>query len=559
MEEAELKFGGTILKLKKSPTMIGVKPNRGRVRDVERAAARVGADRISQTLGGFRVVDVKSATQSMEATLDIIRENQSVTSGTHVYNTSDDGVPFVPTGELYLLFADSAGPRECQKVLDQYALEVVRTHGERELTVRVTPDSPNPIKVAAALQQSSVVSVAEPDLATPGKLTAFVLPADPFLNRQWHLRNAGTIDGSPIGLKAGADARVVAAWESAESLGSPNVIVAVIDDGFDLGHPDLSGAGKVVGPWDFTRNTDDPQPEFSPNYPEWDPGRQEWVGDWHGTACAGVAIGNANGAGILGAAPASRFMPVRWGPNLSNSQVTAWFDYVRTQGAAVVSCSWGAMAAVFPLSTPIRNAITRCAAEGRDGRGCVVCFAAGNLNHDVNDPAGTFLDGFAVHPDVIAVAACTSRDERSNYSNYGDAISVCAPSSGAGGRGIVTADVIGSFARNGQHIESGYSPGAFTDTFGGTSSATPLVAGICALLLSINPNQTAQQIKTLIQDTARKIGPANSYNANGHSRQFGYGCIDAVAAVDKLLGGQPTSAGLVRKPAKARIARKVKA
>ena len=131
MEEAELKFGGTILKLKKSPTMIGVKPNRGRVRDVERAAARVGADRISQTLGGFRVVDVMGATQPMEATLDTIRENPSVTSGTHIYNTSDDGVPFVPTGELYLLFADSAGPRECQKVLDQYALEVVRTHGER--------------------------------------------------------------------------------------------------------------------------------------------------------------------------------------------------------------------------------------------------------------------------------------------------------------------------------------------------------------------------------------------------------------------------------------------
>jgi subtilisin family serine protease len=100
---------------------------------------------------------------------------------------------------------------------------------------------------------------------------------------------------------------------------------------------------------------------------------------------------------------------------------------------------------------------------------------------------------------------------------------------------------MGTFLRNGQAIESGYSPGAYTFTFGGTSSSTPLVAGVCALLLSINPNLTAAQVKDLIQKTARKIGPASAYDANGHAREFGYGCIDAASAVKQLRTPQPLS------------------
>jgi subtilisin family serine protease len=114
-------------------------------------------------------------------------------------------------------------------------------------------------------------------------------------------------------------------------------------------------------------------------------------------------------------------------------------------------------------------------------------------------------------------------------------VSVCAPSSGAGGRGILTADVGGTFSRNGVAIESGYAVGAFTDTFGGTSSATPLVAGICALLLALDGDLTAAEVKSLIQRTARRIGPAGSYGPNGHSPSFGYGCIDASAAVREVL------------------------
>ena len=94
---------------------------------------------------------------------------------------------------------------------------------------------------------------------------------------------------------------------------------------------------------------------------------------------------------------------------------------------------------------------------------------------------------------------------------------------------------MGRFLRGGVWHEAGYSPGAFTHSFGGTSSACPLVAGICALLLSIKPQLTAADVKEIIQKTARRIGDLASYDgATGHSPYHGYGCINALAAVQAL-------------------------
>lgn len=542
MNQANLQYGDSTLTLTKSEKLVAVKPAQGQAQALRATVAQYGGQATGRPIGGFQVVQLAQAPTEVETKLDDLRAEASVAIGTHVYHTSADGVPFVPTGQLYLVFKAAADLEASQQLLADNHLEIIEVRDEREVIVAVTADSPNPVKAAVALQASPLVEVAEPELASPGQLTIFALPDDPLLTQQWHLRNTGRIDGSSLGLKAGADARVVEAWKLAKTLGKREVVVAVIDDGFDLTHPDLSGAGKVVAPWDFTRSSNDPRPEFSATYPFFDPEQNRWMGDWHGTACAGVAVGNAGSGSIVGAAPYCRLMPVRWGVDLADAQVEAWFDYVRQQGAWVVSCSWSAAAQNFPLGTRRQRAIARCAREGRNGLGTVICFAAGNENRDVNDPAAASVNGFAIHPDVIAVAASTSRDEKAHYSNFGDAIAVCAPSSGAGGRRVVTADVTGAFLRNGQTIEAGYSPGAYTTTFGGTSSSTPLVAGVCALLLSIQPNLTAVQVKELIQKTARKIGPAAAYDARGHSREFGYGCLDAASAVKLLRSSRPQSA-----------------
>ncbi|MBK8047406.1 MAG: S8 family serine peptidase [Anaerolineales bacterium] len=530
MPEAKIRYGGTELALQKSSELIGLRPARRDESALGRALAHHGAVDATQRLGNFQLVNVADAAEPADVTLDQLRNEPSVEVGTHVYYTSEDAVPFVPTGSLYIVFADDAPLAQCQDLLDQHHLEVIEVRSERAVITQVTSQSMNPVKTAAALQTSDCVAVAEPEFATPGKLTGVSLQFDTFLDRQWHLNNTGTVQGSPLNLKAGADARVLAAWGAMNGFGSRESVVAVIDDGFDLTHPDLSGPGKVVAPWDFTRRSNDPSPEYRQGYPFFDAQQGRWIGDWHGTACAGVAVGEVNGSGILGAAPQARLMPVRWGVNLADSEVESWFDYVRQQGAWVVSCSWSAVARNFPLSTRKQQAIARCAREGRNGLGAVICFAAGNEARDINDPAGDSVNGFAIHPDVVAVAASTSRDERSHYSNFGKAIAVCAPSSGSGGRGILTSDVTGVFTANGVRVDAGYSAGDFTATFGGTSSATPLVAGVCALVLAVNPRLSAAAVKQILQATARKIGDPADYT-NGHSPRYGYGCIDAAAAV----------------------------
>jgi len=521
MDQVTLRYGDQALSLTKSAEIIGVKRTEGTGPEALPPEARrlAAPQALPARLGGFELLNVAGAPQPMEEILDGLRASPAISVGTHVFHTSGDGVPFLPTGLLYVECKPDASLEDCQDLLEQLHLEIVEARGEREMLVRVTPESGNPVKTAAALQQSPLIAVAEPELATPGRLHQLVLPTDPRITDQWHLRNTGRHRGTSFGFLTGADARVIEAWERGQTVGSPEVIVAVIDDGFDLSHPDLSGPGKIVAPRDFTRNNTSPTPAF---------------GDWHGTACAGVALGNAQGTGIVGAAPGCRLMPIRWGIDLADREIENWFGHATDQGAWVVSCSWGALARNFPLSTRASRAISRCARDGRNGRGCVVVFAAGNENRDINDPRGGSVNGFAIHPDVMAVSASTSRDRRSNYSNFGAAISACAPSSGAGGHGIATADVMLRYVRNGRIVEGGYTPGAFTNDFGGTSSACPLVAGICALVLSLNPELTAVEVKQLIQSAARRIGDPASYDAQGHSRQFGFGCVNAAAALAGL-------------------------
>jgi subtilisin family serine protease len=227
-------------------------------------------------------------------------------------------------------------------------------------------------------------------------------------------------------------------------------------------------------------------------------------------------------------------MPVRMAKELSPGQVEQWFDYVTEKGAWVVSCSWNAAAKVYPLPERVAQAIHRCATGGRDGKGAVVVFAAGNNGKDVNDPPRS-QNGFATHPEVLAVAASTSRDQRATYSARGREIAVCAPSSGLGGLFVTTADVTGA---------SGYDPGDYHEGFEGTSSACPLVAGICGLVLGANPALTAADVRQIVRATARRIGAETDYQ-NGHSTSFGHGCVDAEAAVDLALRTVADGAALV--------------
>lgn len=169
-------------------------------------------------------------------------------------------------------------------------------------------------------------------------------------------------------------------------------------------------------------------------------------------------------------------------------------------------------------------------AGGRAGRGAVVVCATGNDQRPrVGYPARD--------PNCIAVGASTDGDELAWYSNHGPQVWVVAPSNG-GQRGIYTTDVaIPGRGFNTGSVALGGADGRFTNDFGGTSSATPLVAGLVALMLSVDPSLTPAQVKAHLAASARKIGPQAGYDAQGHSHRFGHGRIDAEAALRSVTDG----------------------
>jgi subtilisin family serine protease len=522
-----IKIGGSKVKLSQSDTQIAVRPHVGMTQSMENAIRSIAADAPVERrgqLGGFEIIHIPASTQKLSLARTNLRAAASVRQEVSVYHTSKDNVPFIPVGTIYLSFKPAQPDDVKQAVLDKYALQLVASESNGFLTVRVATPGTDAVEVAAKLQREESIAVAEPDLLTPGRLRNFIRPADELLSLQWHLENTGKRGGQTIGFKQGADARVVAAWKLLDGLGSSDVVVGIIDDGFSLSHPDL--VDKAVNPWDFDRNSADVHPEPDRTSPD--------GGNWHGTACAGVAVGNAGGGQVIGAAPNARLLPLRMNRSLSPVRVAQWFDYMTEKGAWVVSCSWGAEAEVYPLPDRIAHAIERCAKDGRNGKGCVIVFAAGNSGTDINNPP-TSQNGLATHPDVIAVSACSSRDEYSDYSNFGKEIWICAPSSGLGAWDIVTADVTGTYIdAAGVERSSGYASGDYNLHFAGTSSSCPLVAGVCALVLSANPELTSAQVREITKTTARRIGLDSDYQ-DGHSAKFGYGCVDAEKAVTEAL------------------------
>ena len=175
-------------------------------------------------------------------------------------------------------------------------------------------------------------------------------------------------------------------------------------------------------------------------------------------------------------------------------------------------------------------AISKAAREGRNGKGCVILFAVGNDDLD-------YVNYYAAHPDVIAVAATTSKDQHADYSNRGREVTICAPSNGdwpitaaraAWDEGISWETGEYRWWRDGRSRGSNYKH------FGGTSSSCPLVAGICGLILSANPDLTAAEVKEILIQTADQIGGPSEY-VNGHSLKFGHGRVNADKAVAEAI------------------------
>ncbi len=514
---------------------------------LEHLTAQLGATRI-QPVPGLQLLEVQVDPAGLEATMQQARGLGSIAFASHIYAMEDSPLTFLYlTNELTVQFVSTMTTEAIRAIAQAEGLRAMKPVAgvPQTYVFEVTPQATvNPIKLANRLMRRPEVLVAEPNVAI--RTEKLYRPVDPDYIRQWYLHNNGGKEIAP-----NSHISVEAAWDITR--GDRSVVVAIADDGFDLNHPDFQGVGKLVSPKDLRRNDALPLPETA--------------SDNHGTACAGIAIAEENGRGVVGVAPGCSFMPIRTSGVLDDQAIETLVDWVVQNNAAVLSCSWGPSAVKFPLSLRRRAAITRAATQGRNGRGCVVVFAAGNANRpidgtineqgwpqDVLKGETNWLNGFTVHPDVIAVAACTSLGKKAAYSNWGAAIAVCAPSNNAPpgtwfpqtgyvftppvvqgslpGVGMFTSDRLGA---------AGYTPSDYTGDFGGTSSACPVVAGVAALVLSANPYLTAREVKQILQQTADKITDPDpdpqlgfrygTYDANGHSQWFGYGRVNAARAV----------------------------
>lgn len=467
-----------------------------------------------------------------------LRSANPVDYASHVYRLSGHPNSRVYlTNEITIQFAPAVRSAEMTHLAAQFGLEMVKPLPPvpNAFVFKVLPTATeNPVKIANRLIQRSEVMVAEPNVVMPTQ--AFYQPKDPLYPQQWHLNHRG---GNSLVSYSHIFAEP--AWDITR--GNRSIVVAVMDDSVDVNHPDFQGPGKIVAPRDFKGNDFLPLPEE--------------IDDNHGTACAGVAVAEENGKGGVGVAPGCALMPLRTTGYLDDEGMEDLFGWAVENGAAVISCSWGPAANEFPLSLRMSAALSNAATRGRQGKGCVIVFAAGNSNRPLNatvtekgwpgnqlEGPTRWLNGFAVHPDVIAVAASTSLSKKAAYSNWGAEISVCAPSNNAPpmvppavsgnfpGLGIVTTDRPGA---------AGYSWNDSTSDFGGTSSACPVVAGVAALILAANPDLTASEVRQILQQTADKITDSQpdsqfglrrgTYETGGRSDWFGYGKVNAFKAV----------------------------
>lgn len=350
---------------------------------------------------------------------------------------------------------------------------------------------------------------------------------DPLIEFQWHLDNTGTNpiidsdDGNTYNGVAGEDLNIKELYESGAK--GEGITIAIVDDGLEVIHPDLNANINQSLSYNYLNDSTNPTPAQN---------------NGHGTACAGIiAARDNNDEGIRGVSPRSSLV----GYNLiAGYQSSRAFDAMtRNKNTVQVSNnSWGPADGYgnFTDADSVWAAgIKDGTSSGRNGKGIVYVWAAGNGGNlaDISN-----YDGFASQEGVIAVAAIGNTGRFASYSEYGSNIWLAAPSMGDNGEGIVTTDLRGnSKGYNTSSDGSGdFSNRNYTNSFNGTSAATPMVSGVAALMLEANPLLSYRDVKAILAKTARKNDPTNinwdtNSAGNDYNYNYGFGAVDAQRAV----------------------------
>jgi subtilisin family serine protease len=265
------------------------------------------------------------------------------------------------------------------------------------------------------------------------------------------------------------------AWNTTQGSG---VTIAILDSGVDATHPDLQ-PNLVAGYNTYDGNTD----------------TSDVCG--HGTAVAGTAAARSdNGQGVAGVAGQAKIMPVRIAYNDASNGCYAYYSTIAS--GLTWAADHGARIANISYSGVAGSAAIQSAASYMKSKGGLVFVAAGNAGINEN---------IAPTTSMIAVSATDSTDTKTSWSSYGSYVALAAP-----GAGIWTT-----------------SKGGIYQAWNGTSFASPVAAGVAALVMAARPDLTAVQVETLLESTARDLGGA------GRDTLYGYGRVNAAAAVQAAL------------------------
>ena len=373
------------------------------------------------------------------------------------------------------------GVRQVRRMFPYHQPSQTRERVDLSHFVIVEYSSPvDPSSLADELGTQPVVDYAEP------KYVSYIegIPNDPFYGNQWHL---------PV-IKAAE------AWDISE--GSPDIVIGIVDSGTDWNHPDLNAdiwrnPGEIPG-----NGVDDDNNGYVDDVVGWDfagadfknPDNDPSPGNPHGTHVAGIASAvTDNAVGVSGVGFRCRLMLVKTTRDDPNETFIIFgyegIVYAADNGADIINCSWGGT-----TSSQFQRDIVQYATD----KGSLVVGGAGNENSSADHyPSG--------YPHALSVASAGMTDRKSGFSNFGVGVDVTAP---------------------GESILSTF-PNVQYQSLSGTSMAAPVAAGIAALVKTIHPDWTPDQIGEQVRISADPIDILNP----SFARQLGFGRVNAFRAL----------------------------
>ncbi|KAB2850309.1 MAG: S8 family serine peptidase, partial [Ignavibacterium sp.] len=438
----------------------------------------------------YRQEQIKSSTELVQTLGLKIDDLEWISFGYKEYE-----VPLRPTNRISFKLKSNISEKTIYELIKGKA-EFDYTHFGT-IMVKVNNAYGDVVSLANEIYESGITEYSLPDF-----IANIERHEDPLYSAQYFLNHTKQIG---IGGVPDSDIDAPEAWDITK--GSSSIKVAVIDDGLEV-HDDLKdeyGISKIIGGYT----------------PHGGGSGIPWLStDGHGEACGGIIAASHNNLNTRGVAPNVKLITVNiFKTGTTNQEIADGINWAWQNGADVLSNSWGFSCNANGYYVPqIADAINNARTNGRSGKGCVVVFSAGN-NYPV-DKCGYGPAGYVGFPSTVTGVLCVSAINKygsiSSYSSRGSRIDIAAI---GGESDIRTLDRMGS---------NGYNSGSDMNDFGGTSAACPQVSGVAALILSLNPSLTEQQVKDLITQNATDIGTA------GKDNLYGWGRIDAAKTLAKL-------------------------